>query len=393
MNRAVIHYDEIALKGGHRSFFERHLIDNVRHALRPWVSPKCRRLSGRILLSGLPDAHFPAIMDRLAEVPGIAWFSRVEMLAPTVDALHAIAAASAELPAPAAFRVRARRANKRFPLDSQEIGRLVGARIQERTGWRVDLERADLTIHIDVMTEGILTYRDRRAGLGGLPVGASGTVLCLLSGGIDSPVAAFKMMCRGCRVAFVHFHNFGPDSPAVRRKIVGLVERLARFQPLSRLHLVPFARVQADLIAGVPPKMRMVAYRRAMLRLATRIAETEKARAIVVGDSVGQVASQTLENLGAAYAATPLPVLAPLIGDGKQAITRTARQIGTFETSILAYDDCCQRLVARSPETKCTVPQIGACEDRLPLDRHYDALEQTEVIEVPPWDAPAGSAP
>jgi thiamine biosynthesis protein ThiI len=204
-----------------------------------------------------------------------------------------------------------------------------------------------------------------------------------LSGGIDSPVAAYKMMCRGCSVVFVHFHNFGPQSRSVRQKIIDLVRQLTRFQPMSRLYLVPFAKVQADLIAAVPARMRMVAYRRAMLRLATPIVETERAKGFIVGDSVGQVASQTLDNLQATWPATPFPVFAPLIGESKRATTELARRIGTFETSILPYDDCCQLLVARSPDVRCRLAEVTTCEAQLPLDQHFaDVQSGIEVIEM-----------
>jgi len=384
MKKVVVHYDEIALKGGRRRMFVRRLVSNIRGASAVLADAQVHVRRDRILVGPLPDDALDAARRRLADQPGVSWCAVVEELPTAVESLERVAemAAATDDP-PASFRVRSRRANKDFPMNSLEIEREVGRLIQARTDWPVDLENAERTIYVDVSWNNILTYRDKLRGFGGLPAGSLGTVVALLSGGIDSPVAAFKMICRGCRAVLVHFHNFSPDSPGVRRKLLDLAKQLARYQPVSRLYLVPFAEVQADLVAAVPPRMRMVAYRRAMLRLATPILEQEKGHAFIVGDSVGQVASQTLENLQATYTATKYPVFPPLIGDGKLAITGLARRIGTYETSIEPYEDCCQLLLARSPETRCTPAEIADCEQQLPVDRHHEAVRrQTEVHEV-----------
>ncbi len=390
MKLIVVHYDEIALKGGRRRFFERKLIGNIRTCWPALAEAPIRRLGDRLLIGPLPDDSLPAVEDRLSSIPGISWFAEVRRLPLEVESLRSAADGFVAAGGVRSFRVTAQRSKKDFPRDSLEIHREVGRMIQERTGWQVDLEKPDLTVYIDVTPRGILVYHAKRPGLGGLPVGSSGKLACLLSGGIDSPVAAFRMMCRGCSMVFVHFHNFGPDSVGVRGKIVRLVGHFCRFQPVSRVYLVPFAKVQADLVAAIPSRMRMVAYRRAMLRLATPILEAERAKGFVVGDSVGQVASQTLDNLRATYPATDYPVFAPLIGESKRSITEQARRIGTYETSILPYEDCCQLLVARSPATECTLPEILEHESRLPVDRHFDEVrEEIEVVEVTQPDVAA----
>jgi len=406
MSLIVVHYDEIALKGGRRRLFVRQLVRNIRRASAPLAEAPVCVLHDRILLGPLSGDAADAALHRLADLPGVSWYAPVRQLPLAVESLESVAESAVGAKwssekgsdplnrggltpfrigskSPASFRVRARRSNKEFPLKSNEIEREVGRMIQERTGWPVDLDGAELTVHVNVVADAILTYRDKIRGPGGLPVGSTGTLVALVSGGIDSPVAAYKMMCRGCRVVLVHFHNFSPDAVGVRRKLIELARDLARYQPVSRLYLVPFAKVQADLVAAVPPRMRMVAYRRAMLRLATPILEKERGHGFVVGDSVGQVASQTPENLRATYPATPYPVFAPLIGDTKQSIMRLAREIGTYETSIQPYDDCCGLLLARSPETRCTLEEIAACEERLPIEQHYeDVREETEVQDV-----------
>lgn len=385
----VVHFDEVALKGGRRRYFVRKLIRNIYGYSPVLAEVRARSLYDRILLGPLSDEEFAAAQDLLAVMPGVAWFSPVRRLPPAVESLPEIAAEYPGSHAYRTFAVRTRRPKKDFPMTSMDVNRELGRMIQERSGWPVDLEKPDLTVRVDVTPQGILTYSSKRYGPGGLPVGSSGKLICLLSGGIDSPVAAYKMMCRGCRMVFVHFHNFGPQSRNVRDKLVRIVEQLSRYQGTSRLYLVPFAEVQSELVAAVPPRMRMVAYRRAMLKLAAPVVEAEHARGIVVGDSVGQVASQTLENLQATWCAAKSPVLAPLIGEGKKATMDLARRIGTYEPSILPYEDCCQLLVAKSPETRCTAQEMAAFEERLDLERHLESLiENAEVLDISPATAP-----
>jgi tRNA uracil 4-sulfurtransferase len=382
MQHIVIHYDEIALKGRRRRALEELLVENVGLASPGLAGTPVARLDDRLLAGPLGDGLLDEALRRLGMVPGVAWYAAARRLPLQVETLPAAADDLPEPDRPRPFRVRATRALKSFPLDSVEIQRLVGREIQQRTGWPVNLERPELTVYLDITRHGALVYHVKHRGLGGLPVGAGGAVVCLLSGGIDSPVAALRMMCRGCRAVLVHFHNAGPDAAGVRGKIVRLAEKLAEYQPRTRLYLVPFAAIQADLIAAVPPKKRMVAYRRAMLRLAEPIRRAERAGAFVVGDSLGQVASQTLENIRATWPAAACPVLAPLIGENKRAIMDEARRIGTYDISILPYDDCCQRMVAASPATKCRLRNMEQFERRLPIEDHLEEVRrEAEVIE------------
>ena len=379
----VVHFDELALKGGRRPYFVRKLTENLRKATARSGRIPVRSLYDRVLAGPIEPQHFHAAAEAISRQPGVAWYSEVQRLPAAPDSLPRIAAAYPGQLRPQSFAVRARRSNKGFPLTSAQINVELGGMIQGRTGWSVNLDEPDLAVHVDVTPQGIFTYSQKHPGPGGLPVGSMGKLVCLLSGGIDSPVAAYKMMCRGCRIVFVHFYNFGPQSHGVRRKLVDIVERLSAFQAHSRLYLVPFADVQSDLIAVVPPKRRMVAYRRAMLRMAAPIVAAERALGAIVGDSVGQVASQTLENLGAAYAAAPVPVFAPLIGENKKSIMDLARRIGTFEPSILPYEDCCQLLVSKSPDTKCRSEQFEGYEQQIALDEHCKGvIDRCERIEL-----------
>lgn len=379
----VVHFDEVALKGGRRRYFVNKLMENIRRACETAPPKKVRSLYDRILVGPVADQHFVSTIDAVSVLPGVAWYAEVTRVPASVDCLPVLAEEFSAARGHRTFAVRARRSKKDFPLNSSEINRDLGRMIQQRTGWSVDLENPEMSLYVDVTPQGILACSEKCKGPGGLPVGSTGKLICLLSGGIDSPVAAYKMMCRGCRVVFVHFHNSGPQAHGVRRKLIQIVEQLSRYQADSRLYLVPFAQAQSDLVAAVPPRRRMVAYRRAMLRMAVPILEAEKALGLVVGDSVGQVASQTLENLHATYTATEHPVLTPLIGEGKKAIMQQARRIGTYAASILPYDDCCQLMVAKSPDTSCSREQLEAYERELPMDDYrQQVLENAEVIDV-----------
>ncbi len=382
----IAHYDEIAMKGGNRRYFERKLARNIQRCSPVLADVAVQPIHDRILIGPVAADAWDELKLRFSEMPGLSWFAEVRRLPAEVDALNDVADEFCDPNGPRTFRVVTRRADKQFPLNSVEINRQVGRMIQDRTGWDVDLKQPDISVHVDVTRYCILVYHSRHRGLGGLPVGTGGKLVCLMSGGIDSPVAAFKMMCRGCSVVLVHFHNLGHHAARVRRKVIRLAEQLGRFQPVCRLYLVPFAAVQTDLVAAVPPELRMVAYRRAMIRLATPILKREGARAFVTGDSVGQVASQTIENLSATYAVATYPILAPLIGESKRAIVELAQQIGTYETSILPGEDCCQYLVAKSPETKCAAAELAGYEQRFPLDHHRDAvLREAERVEFKQW--------
>jgi thiamine biosynthesis protein ThiI len=248
---------------------------------------------------------------------------------------------------------------------------------------QVDLERPGLTVWIEIAEREALLYTRRLPGLGGLPVGVSGTVVALLSGGIDSPVAAFKLIRRGCRAVLLHFHNYTRHQDQVRSKLVDLARVLARFQLGSKLYLVPFEEVQAAIISAVPAEDRMITYRRVMLRMGESVLEREGARAFVTGDSVGQVASQTLDNLHAIHAAARHPVLSPLIGEDKDDIVALARRIGSYEVSIRPYPDCCSFMVAAHPTTRVRLEELEAKEARIPLEAlARKALEAAEVEEV-----------
>jgi len=377
----VVHYDEIGIKGRNRGFFEGRLADNLRACLAP-MAANVGRLRGRLVVQ--TDASDPVVEDRLASVPGVAYFAPVVRTSLEIEAIRDAAVRLAgDADDASTFGIATRRSNKSFPLASPAINILVGQAVRDATGLAVDLDAPDVLIRIDITERHAFLFSRRVEGLGGLPVGVSGAVIALLSGGIDSPVAAFKAMRRGCRVILLHFHNHHRDAAGVRSKLLDLATVLARFQKRVRLYVVPFADLQAAIIAAVPAAARMVAYRRAMLRLGETILEREKALGFVTGDALGQVASQTLYNLATIQAATRRPILAPLIAEDKNEIVALARRIGTYDISIRPYDDCCAYLVADHPDTKVRLEQLEAWEANIPYDdlaeRTLDAMEVHDV--------------
>jgi thiamine biosynthesis protein ThiI len=279
------------------------------------------------------------------------------------------------------FRVSARRADKRFPLTSPQIEREVGGRIKEAKGWVVDLEEPELTIHVEALTSEAFYYFGKEPGAGGMPVGVSGRVACLLSGGIDSPVAAWRLMRRGCRVLLVHFHSYPILSRASQEKTRELAKLLARFQLHSRLFLVPFGEIQQRVVLGVAPPLRVVVYRRLMMRIAEAIARVNRAQALVTGEVVGQVASQTLENLTSIGSVVSMPVLRPLIAMDKDEITAEAQRLGSYPISIIPDQDCCTLFTPRHPATKAKRSDVERAEATLPVEDIVREAVAAAVVE------------
>jgi thiamine biosynthesis protein ThiI len=278
------------------------------------------------------------------------------------------------------FKVATKRAYKQFPLNSEEVNRELGAFIQGETQAAVDLERPDLTVHVEVLPREIYFSCGREAGPGGLPLGVSGRVVCLLSGGIDSPVAAHRLMKRGCQVVFVHFHGAPFLDGTSRTKAADLARALTRFQYQSRLYLVPFGEIQREVVVGAPAPLRVVLYRRLMGRIAEQIARREHAKALVTGESLGQVASQTLDNLAVIEEAVGMPVLRPLVGSDKEEIVQQARELQTYEISIIPDQDCCRLFVPQHPATISTLEEVRAAEANLNIDKLVQmGLDQVEI--------------
>ncbi|MBI3625354.1 MAG: tRNA 4-thiouridine(8) synthase ThiI [Candidatus Rokubacteria bacterium] len=387
----LIHYHEISLKAGHRPMFLRHLRQNLERATADLQPVKVVQFSGRLMLDLEGNPNPEAVRERVSHVCGIANFALAQRAASTLDAIKAAVGRMIEGREFGSFRITARWAFKTYPLTSVEINRALGTFVLERVKTRVDLEHPALTIHVEVLPNETFIYFDREPGPGGLPVGSSGTVVSLLSGGIDSPVAAWRMMKRGCRVEFVHFHSVPYLPPTSQQKARALVDRLTERQFFSRLYLVPFGEIQREVVLAVPPPARVVVYRRLMVRIAEALARATGAHALVTGESLGQVASQTLPNLARIDEAAMLPILRPLIGMDKDEITGQAKTLGTFETSIEPDQDCCTLFVPKHPATRMAVEEIQKLEERLNVEALVTQGKEGAVLET--FEFPPGAGP
>ena len=380
--RAVlVHYSEISLKGGNRPLFLRQLARNLQRAVSDTGPVRLRQLSGRILLELDGNAPAETVRDRASRVFGVATVALASRVPSTLDAMKAAVAALVDGRQFPSFRITARRAFKTYPLSSVEMNRELGAFVLGRVATRVDLRDPAVTVHVEVLPAETFVYLDRTPGPGGLPVGVSGTVAALLSGGIDSPVAAWRMMKRGCRVVFVHFHSVPYLPPTSQAKARALVERLTEWQYASELLLVPFGEIQREVVLTVPPPARVVVYRRLMVRIAEALGRRRGALALATGESVGQVASQTLSNIARIDEAAGLPILRPLIGMDKLEITEQARRLGTFDISIEPDADCCTLFVPKHPATRTSEAEVAAAESRLDVARLVAAGVEGAVAE------------
>jgi thiamine biosynthesis protein ThiI len=303
-------------------------------------------------------------------------------VSPDLDAIARACAEAVKGRTARSFRIAARRADKRFPIPSPEIERYVGRAVQAATGWPVDLDHPDVVVRVELVTADAFFFFEKHPGPGGLPVGTSGRVMCLLSGGIDSPVAAWRMIRRGCRATFVHFHSAPILSRTSQDKARALVERLTTHQLRSQLFLVPFAPIQQKVVVSVPPALRVVIYRRLMLRIAERLARRIGCHALVTGDVVGQVASQTLENLAVVGSVATLPVLRPLVGFDKEEITGEAQRLGTYEISIVPDEDCCTLFTPRFPATRASRLHVDAAEAGLDVEALVTSALAETVMEA-----------
>ena len=381
MHSIVVHYQEIALKGKNRPWFLGRLVRNLRGALADLDVVAVRALMGRLEIQLGPAATREVVSERIRRTFGIANYSFARRTALDIDVISAAVLDDLYGRECASFRVSVRRADKRFPMTSPQVEREIGGRIRQARGWRVDLDHAELTIHVELLTHEAFYFFGKERGPGGLPTGTAGRVVCLLSGGIDSPVAAHRMMKRGCAATFVHFHSYPILSRASMEKARELVRLLTTWQQRSRLYMVAFGDIQQQVVLAVPPPMRVVIYRRLMLRIAEKIARARQAKALVTGEVVGQVASQTLENLQVIGHVATLPVFRPLIGMDKEEIMAEARTLGTYPISIIPDQDCCTLFTPRNPLTRARLEVVEAAERALPVEEIVERAAADALVE------------
>ena len=368
MDSVLIRYHEIALKKGNRRYFIELLKRNLISAVRDLGIKEIRSLPARILLTFKADYDSEVLIERIRSVFGVANFSMVERTARDIDTLRARILESLDGSRFSSFRIDTQRGDKTFALKSPEINRQIGAAVKDRSGARVDLTNAELTVTVEILPRDAFFGFNKIPGPGGLPVGASGRVVALISGGIDSPVGAYRMMQRGCRLVFVHFHSAPYLDQTSQQKVRQLVTELTRCQFQSRLYLIPFGEIQRQIVAAVTRPLRVILYRRMMLRIAEQVARREKCQALITGESLAQVASQTLENIAVIQQAAELPVLRPLVGMDKQEIIDQARRIGTYEISSIPDQDCCQLFVPKHPATRARLADVEQDESRLDIE-------------------------
>jgi thiamine biosynthesis protein ThiI len=366
----LVHYAEIGLKGRNRAQFERRLRDNLAAALTALPVARAERVASRVAILVREPERIYEVAERIAAVPGVAFVSptfRTARLQGEIEAAALLAVREAgEFET---FAVASHRSNTDYPVSSMETNRLVGAFLVGATGAKVNLSSPDVTVRIDVVQgEGYISTR-RVAGVGGLPAGMSGKVVSLLSAGIDSPVATWRMMRRGAIAVGVHFSGRPHTNDLSERIVVEIGEQLSATGGLGRIYIVPFGDLQKEISLASPPDLRVLLYRRLMIHVAEKIARAERAGALVTGESLGQVASQTLENIVAVDQAASLPVLRPLIGNDKLEIIADARRLGTYEISIQDHTDCCTLFMPRNPETHARLSAVMGAWSALPHER------------------------
>ncbi|KKQ46446.1 MAG: putative tRNA sulfurtransferase [Candidatus Moranbacteria bacterium GW2011_GWC2_37_8] len=386
----LCHYGEIALKGKNRNYFEWHLIENIKDrldAFSPSSFEYVKKMSGGILikLNEKGIANSSLIEDALQHTFGIVNFSFAASVEQDIEILKNTCWELIQNENFETFRVKTQRSNKLFPMTSEEINRKVGGFIFDKFEGKksVSLKNADCECFIIIINKLALITLRKIQGPGGLPIGTGGKAMVLMSGGFDSPVAAWYLLKRGVSTRFAHFHSIPYTSRESLEKVTDLIKVLKKFKSSSVMYSIPFADVQKEIMMKCPASLRVILYRRMMMRIADVLAKKEKALALITGDSVGQVASQTLENILAVSQAATLPIFRPLIGMDKEEIMEKARQIGTYDISKLPHDDCCTRLMPKNPETRAKLPEVLEAEKALDIEKIiFETIQKTEKIMV-----------
>lgn len=380
MNFVICHYSEIALKGGNRSFFERKLVENIKKSINSEFVLDIKKMSGRILIVLSDSAIKSEIEESLKRVFGISNFLFCIKTKSTIEDISRELTLILEKEKFKTFRITTKRSEKNTPNTSQQINEQVGANIFNHfKDISVNLENPDINCFVEIVSGSAYISIKKIQGLNGLPVGTGGKVVLMLSGGIDSPVAGFMAMSRGLNVILVHFHTYPETSQNSIEKVKEISKILSKYQPRTKLYLVPFAKIQKQIFLSINPKLRVIFYRRLMFKITQEIAKKEKALGIVTGESIGQVASQTLENINATQNGIAMPIIRPLICYHKDDIIEKARQIKTFDISILPHDDCCSRFLPKHPEIRAKIEDVLAEEKKLNIDLMIkEALNEIE---------------
>ena len=392
----LVHYHEIGLKGNNRSTFEHKLIDNLRATLKGLPVSSVERISGHLLVRLAPAADYDAAMTvygRIRQTPGVARVSFARCC--EVSSEQYCEAAYLELAASGdfeSFKVDSRRSNTNIALNSLDLNREVGSYLCERFPDKVvRMKGQDRTVHVYVIQGSVYVYVKTDEGVGGLPVGSAGKVISLLSSGIDSPVASWRMLRRGAIVVGLHFSGRPQTSDTSEWLVQDIIEKLSPAGGFGRLYVVPFGDIQRRIARAVPDDLRIIMYRRMMFSFACRLSAIEHAKALVTGESLGQVASQTLENIMAVDEMSTIPVFRPLIGSDKREIMAEAERLGTLEISNQKAADCCTLFMPRSPETHVRLSEAHEVWDSFDHEAMLD--EMMDLLEYRSFNCPSYVAP
>ena len=381
----LVHYHEVGLKGRNRSSFERKLKENIESRLADIPEAQVYRISGRLLIALAVWQDALKAAEVASRIPGVV---RTSCGVRTAQDIQVICRESLELMNQSepygSFKVQARRANTNFPIDSMELNRLIGSWLSDQLPEKlVKMRDPDLTLHVEFVQGVTFIYTQTFRGVGGLPAGSSGKVVSLLSAGLDSPVATWRMIKRGASVTALHFSGRPETSDASEHLVRAIIEVLEPYGGVERLCIVPFGAYQREISQLVPSELRVVFYRRLMFAVANRVADKWNAKALVTGESLGQVASQTLDNIRAVDSVAQYPVLRPLIGTDKQEIINQALEIGTYEICSQKHDDCCTLFMPRHPHTHASLEIVESISRNLPIERWLDALlDSIEIYEA-----------
>lgn len=389
----LVHYHEVGLKGRNRASFEHRLLSNMEAALVAFELKEVCRISGHLLVVFENADDLEPAADILLQVPGVARVSRGWRCAREPEEYNCCAElAMMDCGEFESFKVVARRSNTDYPIDSMQLNQLVGAHLCAfAPDKKVKMKDPDVKVHVEIIQGSAYVFSRSDRGIGGLPVGSAGKVVSLMSGGIDSPVATWKLMKRGAVIVGVHFSGAPVTDDASEYIVDDIAHALAPAGGIGRIYTVPFGKYQKAIASECPPPLRIVLYRRLMFRVAQGIARIERAKALVTGESLGQVASQTLENIAAVNAAVDIPVLRPLIGSDKLEIIDVAKRIGTFEISSRPADDCCTLFMPRSPETHARIVDCERAEQDVPIDAWVEEILSN--LEYRDYPCPAYKPP
>ncbi|MGB3988689.1 MAG: tRNA uracil 4-sulfurtransferase ThiI [Minisyncoccales bacterium] len=384
MNYIICHYSEIGLKKGNRSFFEKCLIDDIKKKIPSELFLSVSRISGRILVKLTDDAYKSKekLKGALLSVFGISSFLFCTRDDQEINSISDTAINLLEKERFKTFKIETKRSEKSFSMNSQEVNAQVGEAVLKKIpNVKVQMDNPDMICFIEIVGKDSFISTEKYKGQGGLPASSGGRAISLLSGGIDSPVASFLTMRKGVRLTLVHFHAYPETSKESINKVIEIARLLSRYQPKIKLYLVPFASAQREILINNLPENRMILYRRLMLKISSKIAQKERCSAVVTGESLGQVASQTIENIRVIEEGCEFLILRPLISEDKENIIKKAKMIGSYDISILPHDDCCVRFIPQHPKTKADIAEIMDEERKIDINKTVDqALKEAKAV-------------